>query len=62
VTVADIFDALSSQRDYKRAWSTAAALQHLESMAGAGKVDPECVAALAEREEAVGEIMRHYRS
>jgi HD-GYP domain-containing protein (c-di-GMP phosphodiesterase class II) len=61
VTVADIFDALSSQRDYKRAWSTTAALQHLEAMAGAGKVDPECVAALAESEEAVGEIMRHYR-
>jgi HD-GYP domain-containing protein (c-di-GMP phosphodiesterase class II) len=60
VTVADIFDALSSQRDYKRAWSTASAFEHLEAMAAAGKIDPECVAALAESQEAIGEIMRRY--
>jgi len=60
VTVADIFDALSSQRDYKQAWSTAAALQHLETMAATGKVDPECVAALRENQRAIGEISRRY--
>jgi len=60
VTVADIFDALVSQRDYKQAWSTAAALEHLESMAAAGKVDPACVAALAGSHDSIGDIMRRY--
>jgi len=58
VTVADIFDALTSQRDYKRAWTAAAALEHLCGLASAGKVDPECVAALAASQEAIDQIMQ----
>jgi len=60
VTVADIFDALVSRRDYKQAWSAAAALEHLAAMAAAGKLDPECVEALAGSDESIGEIMRRY--
>lgn len=47
VTVADIFDALSSHRPYKKTWSVLAALAELEQMAADGKLDPLCVAALA---------------
>lgn len=47
VTVADIFDALSSQRPYKPTWTVAQALAELEKMAAQGKLDPHCVAALA---------------
>jgi len=53
VTVADIFDALSSHRPYKKTWSVAAALAELEQMAAAGKLDPRCVAALADKLEEV---------
>jgi HD-GYP domain-containing protein (c-di-GMP phosphodiesterase class II) len=47
VTVADIFDALSSQRPYKPTWSIEQALAELQRMAALGKLDPLCVAALA---------------
>ncbi len=46
VTVADIFDALSSQRPYKPTWSIAQALAELQNMVAQGKLDPFCVAAL----------------
>lgn len=45
VAVADVFDALTSPRPYKRAWSLEAAREHI--VAGAGShFDPACVAAL----------------
>lgn len=47
VTVADIFDALSSQRPYKPTWSVEQALAELQRMVALGKLDPLCVAALA---------------
>lgn len=47
VTVADIFDALSSHRPYKKTWSIDAALAELDRMAADGKLDPLCVAALS---------------
>jgi len=47
VTVADIFDALTSQRPYKEPWSVADALVELERLTADGKLDPICVAALA---------------
>lgn len=47
VTVADIFDALSSQRPYKPTWSVPQALAELQKMVEQGKLDPLCVAALA---------------
>jgi putative two-component system response regulator len=42
--VADVFDALTSERPYKKAWSLDDAAQFLRD--GAGKhFDPDCVAA-----------------
>lgn len=59
VTVADIFDALTSKRIYKEAWSVDRALGTLDAMAAQGKLDPDCVAALrANREEALAIIER----
>jgi HD-GYP domain-containing protein (c-di-GMP phosphodiesterase class II) len=46
VTVADIFDALTSKRVYKAAWSAEDAINNLEHMAAEGKLDPACVDAL----------------
>ncbi len=45
VTVADIFDALTSERPYKHAWSNEQAFDYMKSMAGT-KLDPDCVNAL----------------
>lgn len=59
VTVADIFDALTSKRIYKEAWSVDRALGTLDAMAAQGKLDPDCVATLrANREEALAIIER----
>ena len=45
VAVADVFDALSSQRPYKAAWSLERTAIHLRAGAG-GHFDPACVEAL----------------
>jgi HD-GYP domain-containing protein (c-di-GMP phosphodiesterase class II) len=45
VAVADVFDALTSIRPYKEAWSNERAFLFLQSMAGT-KFDSDCVAAL----------------
>ncbi|ADL54131.1 HD domain-containing phosphohydrolase [Gallionella capsiferriformans] len=45
VAVADVFDALTSVRPYKAAWSNAQAFAELERMSHF-KLDPDCVAAL----------------
>ena len=59
VTVADIFDALTSKRIYKESWSVDEALESLEQMVAEGKLDADCVAALrANKEEAVAIIER----
>ncbi|MFC4427233.1 PAS domain S-box protein [Deinococcus navajonensis] len=58
VAVADVLDALTSERPYKRAWSMEAALAEIQTQAGK-HFDPEVVAALlrllARREKEVGE-------
>ena len=46
VTVADIFDALTSERPYKKAWSVDEALYELNEMVQKNKLDPLCVEAL----------------
>ncbi|UXI03124.1 HD-GYP domain-containing protein [Photobacterium sp. TY1-4] len=46
VTVSDIFDALTSERPYKQAWSVEQALTELQVMVDNGKLDPLCVEAL----------------
>ncbi|HJV03613.1 MAG TPA: HD domain-containing phosphohydrolase [Burkholderiaceae bacterium] len=43
--VADVFDALTSERPYKKAWTLEAAAEHLRAGAG-GHFDPDCVRAL----------------
>jgi HD-GYP domain-containing protein (c-di-GMP phosphodiesterase class II) len=48
VTVADVFDALSSKRVYKGEWSVADALKYIEERAGK-QFDPQVVAALREK-------------
>ncbi len=44
ISVADVFDALVSERPYKREWSALGAVGELERMAADGKLDPACVA------------------
>ncbi len=61
VTVADIFDALTYKRAYKRPWSMADALEELQRMADAGKLDARCVAALADHTVALTDIMTRFR-
>jgi len=55
VAVADVFDALTSRRPYKMAWSNREALALLRTESWS-KFDPECVAALAAAEDEVKEI------
>lgn len=44
VAVADVFDALTNPRPYKRAWSLDAGMDYLRAHAGS-QFDPQCVAA-----------------
>src|SRR5208282_611250 len=48
VTVADVFDALSSKRVYKGEWTVEDALKYIEERAGK-QFDPQVVVALRER-------------
>jgi len=49
VAVADVFDALVSERPYKRAWPTEEAIDHMKNQRGR-HFDPRCVDAfLADR-------------
>ena len=47
-SVADNFDALTSPRPYKPAWSIDRAMEELGSMASRGRLDPAAVTALAD--------------
>ena len=42
VAIADVYDALTSERSYKEAWTSTAALQYLKSKSGK-LFDPELV-------------------
>jgi two-component system response regulator RpfG len=57
VAVADVFDALTSDRPYKRAWSFEDALKFIRSESGR-HFDPDCVHAFERRIDAVAAIMR----
>ena len=48
MAVADIYDALTSERPYRRTMSVARALAILDEEAAAGKLDPQAVGCLAE--------------
>ena len=60
VTTADIFDALTSKRPYKEAWSVASACEELRTMAANGKLDPECVEAMVSFSAQIEDIKERY--
>ena len=60
VAVADVFDALTSARPYKQAWSNERAIEELKKLAGE-KLDLDCVNALIQNLDAVEEIQRQFR-
>lgn len=57
VTTADIFDALTHYRPYKRPWLVDDAYDHLSGLAG-GKLDRDCVSALKSARKRILETMR----
>ena len=57
VAVADVFDALTSKRPYKQAWSFQDALKFIQTESG-HHFDPDCVRAFELRIDAVAAIMR----
>jgi HD-GYP domain-containing protein (c-di-GMP phosphodiesterase class II) len=56
ITVADIFDALTSRRPYKPQHPTEVALHMLQDLATEGKLDPDCVRVVANRIDTFAEI------
>jgi HD-GYP domain-containing protein (c-di-GMP phosphodiesterase class II) len=60
VSVADIFDALTSRRRYKAAWSNDEAFALLQRLAGS-KLDKESVAALLENRESVEKLQNRFK-
>ncbi|SIO93151.1 HD domain-containing phosphohydrolase [Vibrio spartinae] len=60
VTVANIFDALTTHRPYKQARSVPFALLELEKMVAEGKLDKHCVNALRNHQEFLKDITRKY--
>jgi len=60
VAVADIFDALTSQRPYKQAWNNDQAFELLEALAG-DTLDEDCVAALISRREEIEKIQQTFK-
>ena len=60
VSVADIFDALTSQRPYKKAWSNDEAFNKLDEL-GKSKIDPQCVAALKKHRNEIERIQSQYQ-
>lgn len=59
VAVADVFDALTSKRPYKEAWSNHDAYAMLQRLAG-GQLDKECVDALIANKEKVEQIQQEF--
>ena len=57
VAVADVFDALTSHRPYKRAWSFQESLNFVQTESGK-HFDPACVRAFERRIDTVAAIMR----
>ena len=61
VAVADIFDALTSRRPYKHAWSNEEAFTLLRTLAGT-KLDADCIRALTERADEVKQIQAQFHA
>ena len=60
ITTADIFDALTSVRPYKHAWSSDEAFEELHRLSGS-KLDSHCVAALAASRTELEDIKAQFR-
>ena len=60
VAVADVFDALTSVRPYKEAWSNDRAFMFLQSMAGS-KFDNDCVDALINCRDEIEGIQKRFK-
>jgi len=60
VAVADIFDALTSRRPYKPAWSNDDAFTLLRQLAGK-KLDVHCVDALIDNRDKIEAIQQHFQ-
>ena len=60
VAVADVFDALTSKRPYKKAWSNEQAVATLRELAGE-KLDEDCVMALLDNMGEVECIQQQFR-
>ncbi len=54
-----MFDALTSERPYKKRWSNEAALDFMNAHRGT-RFDPDCVAALAERIDQVETVQSRF--
>lgn len=59
ISVADIFDALTSKRPYKEAWSNERAFAMLQTMSGLS-LDPDCVDAMINNRERIEEIQARF--
>lgn len=60
VTTSDIYDALTTRRPYKSAWTQEAALIELRKMQEAGKLDKDCVDALFANKDDLFRIQSQY--
>ena len=60
VAVADIFDALTSRRSYKKAWSNDEAFEALLKMAGS-QIDRKCVDALMAQRQEIERIQARFK-
>ena len=60
VTVADVFDALTSRRVYKDPFAVEHSLEMLDAMVAAGQLDRDCVAALRADLPGVRDIMSRF--
>lgn len=60
VALADVFDALTSRRPYKEAWSLERALDHVTAQSG-GHFDPDVVAALQRALPEIGSIYEAHK-
>ncbi len=60
VAVADVFDALTSRRSYKEAWSNDDAFTLLANLGG-GRLDKDCVEALINKRKEVEEIQQQFK-
>ena len=60
VTVADIYDALTAHRPYKKEWTIDKALAEIRQMQLDGKLDADCVDALFAHKEELRQIHERY--